>query len=555
MDTKEKDVLQERTPTVTIDASIISNAAHTVDKPSKEEAAFVVQYEEEVNVIPQHKSYEEIEKDIPYYIKGHKRNIFHALPGELREYILKTAKQIDAPEEIIFMSILAASSAAAGNSLKLKLKPSWIEKAIFFCGVIAEASSGKTPATKAALKPLINHQLHLKKQYDQDMLQYEQNKADFEAHKKEKNQKGTKPSQLVPTPKKPPFSQVIVQDATIESLREVFMYNTRGILLYADEMSGWLNSLNQYKGGKGNDKQQWLEIYNGGMLTYNRVGKEPLIIEEPFISIIGGIQTEIAHKLLNADNEADGFSARFLFVKPETNVIRSSFLEEVEGYEAYAKHYELIINVLLSISSNTEPLVFTEDAKTYFALKNDELKEKQRNAATANTWRAVYGKLNTYAARLCIVLHALTYANNKILYKNGHLQEEPILNEIDIQTVVNVWEYLIPYFEEELKAIYKEQELTVDEKTIKVILEKFDGFLNKEKVFLTKDEHKAVLFSDLYNSQPFGRQSKSKTKMDLEGFALRNPHFCKIETCIPEGKNRNGTYFILNKNYVPEFEI
>jgi len=62
-------------------------------------------------------------------------------------------------------------------------------------------------------------------------------------------------------------------DCTREALCDLLRENPRGLLVHRDELAGWARSLNQYKGGKGNDKQFWLNLWSGEPVAVNRRGR------------------------------------------------------------------------------------------------------------------------------------------------------------------------------------------------------------------------------------------------------------------------------------------
>ena len=66
------------------------------------------------------------------------------------------------------------------------------------------------------------------------------------------------------------LERLIVSDITIEALAMLLEENPRGLGVARDELSGWLASFNQYKGGKGADASQWLELYRAGVLIVDR---------------------------------------------------------------------------------------------------------------------------------------------------------------------------------------------------------------------------------------------------------------------------------------------
>ena len=85
---------------------------------------------------------------------------------------------------------------------------------------------------------------------------------------------------------------MVVDDATVESLAPIQQKNPRGLTLVKDELVAWATACNQYKGGKGSDRQFYCSSWSRDTLTVNRKGEHasgPLLVTNPFLSILGGL--------------------------------------------------------------------------------------------------------------------------------------------------------------------------------------------------------------------------------------------------------------------------
>jgi putative DNA primase/helicase len=81
----------------------------------------------------------------------------------------------------------------------------------------------------------------------------------------------------------------ILNDSTVEKLGELLNQNPNGLLLFRDELIGWLRTLDRE--GHENDRAFYLEAWNGnGSYTYDRIGRGTLHIKAACVSILGGIQ-------------------------------------------------------------------------------------------------------------------------------------------------------------------------------------------------------------------------------------------------------------------------
>ena len=112
------------------------------------------------------------------------------------------------------------------------------------------------------------------------------------------------------------MGRVVADDTTIEALAGILESNPRGVLVARDELAGWVRAMDQYKGGKGADRQIWLSLWSNAPISVDRKGSpEPVIVESPWVSVTGAIQPEILPDL--SRGREDGLLDRFLFAFPE----------------------------------------------------------------------------------------------------------------------------------------------------------------------------------------------------------------------------------------------
>jgi putative DNA primase/helicase len=87
-----------------------------------------------------------------------------------------------------------------------------------------------------------------------------------------------------PTPRR-----YTTNDTSIEKMAELLMDNPDGLLLYRDELTGWLRSLD--KAGHEAARAFYLEAWNGdGSHEVDRIGRGSLFVKALCVSVLGGIQ-------------------------------------------------------------------------------------------------------------------------------------------------------------------------------------------------------------------------------------------------------------------------
>ena len=123
------------------------------------------------------------------------------------------------------------------------------------------AGRAVAPALSLVAGPIHEAQQKARALYEQEMVVHE---ADCVKAKEEGKEK----------PRKPVLLRVHTDDATVESLAPILMKNPRGLIQIRDELAAWVTSANQYKGGKGSDRQFWLSNWAGVQACVDRKGRE-----------------------------------------------------------------------------------------------------------------------------------------------------------------------------------------------------------------------------------------------------------------------------------------
>jgi len=119
---------------------------------------------------------------------------------------------------------------------------------------------------------------------------------------------------------KPSEKRHIVNDTTVEKLGEILEANSQGVLVYRDELTGWLYTLD--KAGHESDRAFYLEAWDGnGSFTYDRIGRGTLHISSACISLFGTIQPSkllpYIHGTVTGKNDDGLFQRLQIMVYPD----------------------------------------------------------------------------------------------------------------------------------------------------------------------------------------------------------------------------------------------
>lgn len=181
-----------------------------------------------------------------------------------------------------------------------------------------------------------------------------------------------------------------------------------GLLIHRDELSALFGSLNAYRGGKGADEQQLLELYDGSGLTSLRVGGHRSYSRSQ-VSIWGGTQHEVL-KALVANGDDSGLWARFLFVPLPRQIVPlplTSTEQEKAEVQAAAALLAQVASTVYRMTPRTYRLC--PDAQVTF-VRFEENRQRLAAAATIGAAGAIYGKSAGKVLRVAGLLHLLRLA-------------------------------------------------------------------------------------------------------------------------------------------------
>jgi hypothetical protein len=64
-------------------------------------------------------------------------------------------------------------------------------------------------------------------------------------------------------PEPVPLPRIMVGDTTPEALAGLLKDNPKGLLLYRDELAGWLGCFGRYSSSGNGEREFWIEAYGG----------------------------------------------------------------------------------------------------------------------------------------------------------------------------------------------------------------------------------------------------------------------------------------------------
>ena len=169
----------------------------------------------------------------------------------------------------------------------MQATPSWSEPLILWLALVGAPSTGKSPALDQARQLLDAVEAEAKegdeerRRLSRDERRGRQGRGRYLARGSRHSDEGEHPRPVKPAEACQVGSfvptQFVVGDTTIESIVDVVKGNPRGVVLWRDELTGWLMNVARYGGG--NDRPFWLERWSAA--SAHRQPQEPAARPHP----------------------------------------------------------------------------------------------------------------------------------------------------------------------------------------------------------------------------------------------------------------------------------
>jgi hypothetical protein len=310
-----------------------------------------------------------------------------ALPAVVRDFAQIQAVSTGGDLGALVMAALAACSGALDQQFRLKMKRTgdWFVAPRLWVMLVGDPSSRKSPIIRAAIKKLSEAD-------GQEMAHYKDALVTWQASKKSGDgEQGDPPN---------PPNRLILRDATPEAFVKIIADQPRGVLMVLDEFSGFIGAMDKYSGSKGSsaDRAMWLQSYDGGPYSSDRVGRGLIYVPNLAVSFLAGIQPTRLAELTNLSS--DGLLQRFVPVI----MGRCAFPQEIDD-EAPARRFYGLIERLLQM--RPEALKPSQEALEAFDGFQREIYQMEQLETLGDAFRTFLGKLTGLHGSLATILHLI----------------------------------------------------------------------------------------------------------------------------------------------------
>ena len=368
------------------------------------------------------------------------------IPEPLRDWLEDIAHRMQVPLDFSASACVVMLSSIIGTRLSIRPKKSdsWRVIPNLWGSLIQRPSQLKSPPVQEVFRVLDKLEAESFKQNEDAEKIYQNENRKFEMKQKiyENNLRkafkkgdqieiGSAENELesleAKPPEKPQIRRFQTQDATPEKLQELLSENPQGILVFRDELNGFLMSLE--KEGHETARAFYLEGWNGGgSFTQDRIGRGTIRSNLICISLFGTIQpAKIIPHIRKAKSETgnDGLFQRFqITVYPDS--VKWNYIDKAPNLTAQGRAFKLIrrltemnlreLDCVQGEADGIPYLRFSDDAQELFEAWIKVLEtEKLNNIDESSSLLEHFGKYRSLMPSLALIFHLLDIADsNKI---------------------------------------------------------------------------------------------------------------------------------------------
>ena len=352
------------------------------------------------------------------------------LPDSFRPWIQDVAERIQCPPDFPAVAAIVALASEVGRQLGIrpKQRDDWTVVPNLWGAVVGRPGVLKTPAVQEPMKALDRLEAEARRQFEAEAKDHEATSLVAEERKKRKRQEIQKALKEDRDPKaaameaveeepEPVRRRYVCNDTTVEKLGEILNGNPRGVLVYRDELTGFLRSLD--RDGREGDRSFYLEAWNGnGRFTYDRIGRGTIDIEAACVSILGSIQPgplgHYVRRMARGAEADDGLLQRFqMVVYPDltgwTNHDRTPDLQARHAaYDVFDRLDNImpaVIGAEQDVDGELPYLRFSAEAQDVFTMWRSELEGRLHSGQENALIEAHLAKFRSLIPSLALLLH------------------------------------------------------------------------------------------------------------------------------------------------------
>ena len=302
--------------------------------------------------------------------------------GKLAKSLINEFSQAYKVNSDVIAAIILLIVGSAANRRTTLRAWNYINRPCFWLAIVERSGSNKSEPMSRLMKPLAAINKDLCREFNKAY-------ADFAAS----GSKGTPPAR----------QKIIISDSTPEIRYQLMVSN--GLVLVRDELNGFFKDIGRYSSS--GEVENLLSTWSGQGFPVDRVNAASFEVENPFLSIIGGIQPKVMSEAFGTKGFAEsGFIPRWLFVVPTDSRVPDSVSEKLIDKDLENEWYSLIISLWRMERREFRLSTEAEQAYQGYMKRTSDI----MNAPDCeDAIRANYAKLRIYCLRFALTIHLLKY--------------------------------------------------------------------------------------------------------------------------------------------------
>ena len=337
----------------------------------------------------------------------------HIFPKPITDFFEEIQEKNGFDPAYLSGAYLAILSTILGTNYKVYINDRWSLHPTIWLALVGDSGTKKTPSIKpitAALKRI--------------------NDIKYTEYLVQKTIDNEEDKDIVTPPK-----QILIQDTTYEALINALENNPKGVLLQIDELRSLFEESNQLS----KSLTKLLSIFNNEPISINRkTNGEYIKIDKPFMSILGGIQTNLFEDLLKGGRLDSGFAYRFLFVQ-ESERKTIGTLENID--RSIEKKFEDFLTNLININKTTTEIPIniklSEEAKNRFTDWRTTNHNKMVNT-TIDSEKGYLSKMEAYVVKFALLIEVSDSIATKVSVQQ--------ITDYSIERAIELSNYFITNF-------------------------------------------------------------------------------------------------------------
>lgn len=335
-------------------------------------------------------------------------------PEAIAQFVAEEAEVMGCDPGMLALYCTAVCAGAITDEIRVQVKAAsdrWQESARAWLMIVGDSGlTMKSPTLDVAMSHAWKIEREMRVNGGAALKEYETERQIYEAQRAEYVKKRAKGEPAEP-PIEPPLpiaERLIVGNATLEAIGDVLLQQGgRGVLVRADELLGIISGMNQYKGGKGSDRAEWLEMWNGGPHPIDRKGRA-VLVKNWGASIVGGTQPEAIARV-GQGLETDGLLQRFTIYCPRYS---TRGVDAASSREARSRYHNVLDRLVKLIPQpDLAPVRFSPEAVQVIEAARTWIMDTARAGWMPAGLRSHLAKWPAMLARYCLTYAAIEAAD------------------------------------------------------------------------------------------------------------------------------------------------